>query len=846
MRKILFLFALAGASILAQPPITGTNPTVSCTNCPLAGGGPYHIGNIELTTQSGPPGSITGSVTGDQNIDTTAHQLYVCQASPGPCTAVGPSNWQPIANAENLSLVSVAVFGVNGNSSTDPANFQTGLNTLAGVGCLWVPPTVTANMGATGSISIIGGTCLQVDGNIISTGLTTPGVGVLDIPSGAGNIIIRGYGMLDGGTVSPVGVTYAAASTPPSAAQAIFTTGSMIWAHGPLNGIEISGIIEQHVKGYGRYWDASTGTIQNVKVHNTTLRNNRPNLFGTNSGTELYFGWTGGELFQGPGATYNFQHVVVDRNTCQNVTGNCFWSHTTALSLLNQDFTFSNNVCIDHGGDCTQPNTTEQFTVINNHSTRGGQIITSDVGATRVGGPMWDQNVGGACPSMFDGGIGNSNGVVSGNVADSFNGCLGDLDGTAHTVIANNVGTSCFVSLDPLAQPTLCGPYSAPGTPVTSGANNYTRGFTTNNSQNYSGGDTFLQFIGNHIYGTGGPGLALYGLQYGFVSDNTINMQSSYGNPIMVGNISTQHATGNTITKNSCWWSPTSGAGCVAEDDTYGAMTSSDINIVNENSLNPAGTNMYEFQKSVNHASASSSGALNLTSVTAGVTSATGGRFQVEGGPGPGTTPSFTWETLASGAGTLLAYLNAGGMLVGFTPGSPATPGIHFSNLPSAVSFPQYFLSCDTCTPGTSPCTGSGTGSLAYSNGGSWMCPGIPPSNLVTGTGTANYLGIWSSTTAMTTNSNLYESGGILFAGSGIVSAAGVQATGFNPTGYTGASVRIQIGCTLTAGNCTAVYFAVPGGGSLPCPEGGPSTCTYYSSFTTHGGPITCVGLTCP
>jgi len=424
-------------------------------------------------------------------------------------------------------------------------------------------------------------------------------------------------------------------------------------------------------------------------------------------------------------------------------------------------------------------------------------------------------------------------------MADSFNGCFMDADGTQNTIIAHNDGVSCFFSLDPLSDSTSCGPYTDPTTKVNVTDNNYSRGITINNSIGYAGGGNNLTITGNNITGAGGGSIVAFSTRYSNISNNTIYQLGgslAHGNPIVLGNIGTsanQHANNNTVMGNSIWWIPTSGAPAVLQDgNTYSApFDASDVNIVKNNALFPPGTGMYEFGKCPGFGgcgsadpSASGTGPLVLSSVTAGADSVTNAILNVEG-----TTANPTLAIyMDNGSGIQAARINAGGALIG-----PVT----YSTLPAAVSYPYFTVSCSNCTTGSSPCTSGGSGALAYSNGGTWDCLGAGGGSGITGSGTANEIAMFTGTSTIG-NAGINMSGGVLYTPSGIVSSAGVEATGFNPTGFTGSTATLQVGCVLSGGNCVSTYFATVGTGALPCPAGGPSNCSYWGSVDITGGVI--------
>lgn len=698
MKTILAVFAATGL-LFGQatnfPRLSGSNPSVDL------GSTVYNVGTVRVYTGSGVPSSPTPLVVGvlpargDLYLDTTNTILYYCTAA--TCSTSG--SWRAVSYP---TVIPVTVFGVNGTTA-DASNLTTAFTAASGNFCLYVPHGLTINM-ANNSVSVPANTCIYGDGPTASkvqgSGLAVAGVGIWDVIANANNVTISGIGF-DGGVTSAAGATYTTA-TGGGPQQALFTTGSTIWLHGPLSNFTFSNGLIQHTGGYAIYGDASTGNISKVLIRNNTFQNNRPFLFGSTSGNENYGSWVGGVLFQTPGSSYIFSDVVVDGNTAQNVTGNAFWSHngTVSTSLLNQRFAVTNNICIDTGLDCLQFNAVDGYKETGNISYRNGYVITSDVGASRVGGPLWLQNYP---PSAFDGGIGTFNATRSNNVADTFNGGAFDLDGSGHVTLSGNTMTSCFLSDDPLNNMASCGPSSAVGT-------NYTYGIAINNSQGIGAAGQSMAITGNSIIGVGQYAISAFGMQQSVISGNFIQevAGTANANPITLGNLVGQHANWNFVTSNNILWSPTSGAASVFEDGvTYQAFSATDQNIVRGNYISPYNTLAYEFQKAT--PDVSGTGPLFLSSVTAGAASITGIDMQAAGSSG---NPYLSLY-LNNGAGTLIGQFTGGG----FQPLSVA-----FSSLPAAASYTGAVVYCNNCAPASSPCTGSSTGALAVSNGSSWAC----------------------------------------------------------------------------------------------------------------------------
>lgn len=830
MRKILVSLLFAAQALAQYPQITTQGPARPTMQ---VGSTLSNIGTATSYTGTGSPGSIATSVIGDLYIDTLSHSFYVCVNGNAPCTT-----WQ---FSSSPALVSVTSFGVNGSSVTDPGNFQTALGAIGGsASCLYIPGGVTVNLSTdTGTHALFSNTCITGNGpsSVIRASSTQ-----IPLSIALGNIQISNLA-IQGACTTPAGILYSAAiSNGPAwgtlvAASSIFITGN-------ISNVDIHDVLINHTCGYAVYADNTSGDISNISLKRVSVTNSRPFLFGNNASFEVYGAWTGGFFFFGPGTSHTYQNISVDQCLFQNLVGIAAWTHNNTITTtsLNKGIRFTNNTCIDTGLDCLQAGAIDGYTETGNTSIRNGYVITSDIGASRVGGPAWLQ---GFSPVSFDTSGFVINAVRSGNVAETENGEGIDGDGLGMSTISNNVVTSCFVSTDPLATPALCGPYNNPSSPLCPGAgicagsgvgqNNFTRGMSTSNSNNITTNvGTGLAILGNQFNGVGGGGIQSFGINNSLISGNLIQQPANYSyyNPIVLGNLGTsqfQHSNNNFVTSNTILWSPVSGTPAVIEDSTSAGSCSTgpncpffstDVNYVRGNTL--FGVNLFEFTKGT--PDFSGTGALTLSSVTPGAGTVTATVLQTEG---PTANPSLRLYA-NNGAGTLLGGFNTGG----FQPIKYV-----FGSLPLASAFQGSVIYCTDCAV-TNPCTGSGSGALASSNGGTWNCGSTSGGGgTVTGSGTTAQITSWTGSSSVG-NSGLSVSGGVLNTPSGILSSSGVTATGFNPTGFTGSTINLQVGCTISGGNCTAVFFAVPGAGALACPAGGPSNCTYYQSADITGGVV--------
>jgi hypothetical protein len=392
--------------------------------------------------------------------------------------------------------------------------------------------------------------------------------------------------------------------------------------------------------------------------------------------------------------------VQITGNLAQNITGNAFWFHSTSHTVhQNSTVTISRNTCIDYGLDCIQPAEIVNLIETDNTMIRGGFVITSDVGATRVGGPLWLQGV---IPVGLDMSGTVLQFVISNNTVIGFNGEGIDLDGGGSGVVSHNTLISCFAAAyDPLINTSLCGPSSSVGT-------NWTEGIVTNNSSSNTSVGQFLNISNNTILGTGGGAILGYGLQVSTITGNLIDTLGAIATnaPVILGNLVGQHAIYNNVTGNTIVWTASTASPAIFEDGQYSAFVSTDQNFVTGN--HAVGTNTYEFQKAT--IDISGTGPLILSSATAGALAATNMVLQTEG---------------ASGGQTLKVYRSTGGT------GAPAgildvnswyLPSFAFGALPTASGQPNGAIIATGVTVPSSPCSSGSGVTIAISNGTSWAC----------------------------------------------------------------------------------------------------------------------------
>jgi hypothetical protein len=697
MKKLMILFMAAGL-VYCQPVTTGANPQVEL------GASLYNMGTVRVYTGTGAPGTVvtpsgTPPQQGDFYIDTVGKVVYQC--IPASCVSSG---WSRTSQA-----ISVTSFGING-TSTDASNFNTAISATAGSACLYIPSGVTVNL-TNNSVTVLTNTCITGDGplsKIQAAGLSSPGLGVLDIASGQSNIRLNNF-LIDGGTTTPVPIAYSTA-TANGPMYSGFTTGSTIWAHGGNTNITLSYVTISHTNGYAVLFDSRTAAISNVLLTHFTDINARPNLFGATTGAANYGSWTGGVLFSidGTGAVYT-RDITVEHSLWQNVVGNCLWmAHTGTTGPANGiNFKFIDNTFIDVGLDAILVSGVDGYTETNNRVQRGGYVVTSDVGATRVGGPMWLQ---GFSPVAFDTYFPLHNFVRSNNWAMECGG-LAALDGAYNGVFSGNTVESPWFSDDPLASNSTCGPSGNVGT-------NFVGGVTTANSANASNGPQHIIISGNAFLGVGYSSVALYPCYQCTVTNNNIFQWATTANPIVLANISTSsngHSYQNVVSNNNIYWFPSSSSPAIIENCQpsggscqYPQFTN-DFNFVMNNRV--VG-NTFEFQRnpsnsSNGNASISGSGTLMLNSVSTG-----------------NVLPINAIAIQAEGTGNpyLQIYQNNGtGLnLASFTATGNKDMVVHFSNLPLVVGA-GYRVYCDDCTTAAT-CAGGGTGHQAVTNATVWTC----------------------------------------------------------------------------------------------------------------------------
>ncbi len=299
------------------------------------------------------------------------------------------------------------------------------------------------------------------------------------------------------------------------------------------------------------------------------------------------------------------------------ITGNTIWGHVISNNLQNTNIRVINNYCEDTGLDCIQLAGVNGGVVSGNVGRRIGYVAYNPSNPAQdqpFGTPAWIPLTPFSIPAVFI----DTSGIVTNvdytdNTADSINGGFVDGDGYGQGTIRPGVGTSCFTSVDPHAQASLCGP----------GGNgqNVAYGVNMGNSAASPRVDNFVNILGGTFNGFGGGAIKIYGCSSCKVSNAVINHPNNaqyspitYG-PFTIGS-TTIRATNSEISNNTIYWSPATGA-MVAEDPQYAAFIASDRNTVHDNRcMGTSGNACYELAKVP--IDSTSSGPFRQSSVTTG------------------------------------------------------------------------------------------------------------------------------------------------------------------------------------------------------------------------------------
>ena len=515
--------------------------------------------------------------------------------------------------------ISVLDFGAVGDGVTDnSAAFAAAIaaSNVAG-GCEILVPkgTYLVNSSITLSSAITGVTFNGDGANtiILRGAALAAGVGLFDI-SGH-NIGFKNL-LVDGGVTTSVGMMYSAITGGDPMLPAL-TQNTSFWVHGGSRGISFSNVTVQHTGGYAILLDATTASINDVRILDSTFQNNRPHLFGNTSGDLNYGSWTGGIHYQGDGNNYAVGSLLVRHCTFLRNTGHCVWGHLYALNYLHRNIQVSGNNFEDCGLDGVLTGGVSGGLVDGNRFRRMGYICTSDTSVSVPKFLAWRYS----CAVDTAGLVRGVN--YTNNTFMSVNGGCMDLDGYCQGTVSGN---TCIV-------PAVGEPEYTEDSIAISGAGgagaNWVYGIQPSNSNNAALPGSNITVVGNTFVNIGGGAIKMFGARNCLVQGNNVNHPANANYPpISIGNIGTgpyQQATGNVITANQIAWGPATLLAAIIEDSSAAAFTSSDKNWV---SGNLCSGNCFEFQKDANSGSGTG---VTVSSQSNGLTTRSENLVQREG-----------------------------------------------------------------------------------------------------------------------------------------------------------------------------------------------------------------------
>jgi hypothetical protein len=554
---------------LQQPSSSGTDgPGLGWSKALASGSTQYWRWGIDH-------GTNIGSISLSEGINFGTDRITV---APGGAVTVAGT----LASADGLASV-LQWSGCDRTGASDSTScFNAALSATAGKG-LRIPSGtyLVGQLNIPSNIRVVG------DGpasKLVRNASIASGYGWLDVANQS-NVKLENF-MLEGQVTSSTGFDRASLTTP---VTSTFTANTSIWIHGGTN-IDLNRLLIQHTGGYSVFIDARSANVENVRITENTLQDNRPFLFG--SGSDLTYGsWLGGIFYASDGANYSIQNLSITDNTLKRVSGNGIWGWAASTSLLNSGITISRNHFQYMGLDGIEPGPVEALTVHDNTAQYIGFVSTSD-GAP--GSPKWFNGFTSVPAVAFDSSGLMRNVSFVGNVAIWVNGGCFDLDGASYGVYANNrcYNPQWFDSGYNSTTASQMGPNGL-------GGQNYMYGMNTGNTNQTSQGASDLEITGNSIYGFGGGSYRLYAARnVHLVGNKAVAVDNSNSTtahnfylPITLGNTGTganQRAQNNTVTKNKITYPSYSGqAGifAVGEDSRYGAFQSGDTNTVYDNDL---------------------------------------------------------------------------------------------------------------------------------------------------------------------------------------------------------------------------------------------------------------------
>jgi len=556
-------------------------------------------------------GTITftgGGGAGGGNVTATSLNTSAIVTGSGPTGIQTPSSGSTLDSGGNMilagymkaidTLPTVKQYGCVGDNITDDTVcIQTALT--ANTGSVVVLPKGTYK--TTTKITVPTGTSLigwGVASRINRAGTIAAGNGWFDL-NGASNVVLSNF-MLDGGVTSPTGVDYVTVTDP---LQTNLSQNSTFWVHGGSN-ILFDHLLVQHTGGYAVILDATSASISNVKIQNSTFQDNRPFTFGT--GSDLTYGaWPGGILWRSNGTSTNIQDLQIYNNWFQRISGNAIWGNAGALSLLNKVVKVTDNQFQDIGLDGIQLGPVDGAVIAANGFLRNGYVSLSD-GAE--GSPKWFNALVSGVPTSIPPLAIDSTGYVldwsiTGNSVVMHNGGCIDIDGAGTGTVTGN---TCSIPQpgDPQyanSSPSTWGPAVGPG--ISTPGQNYMYGVNTGNSNGQTIAASNISIVGNTFYGQGGGAVRGYAAKNVIVRDNVITSPSVvYYNPITFGPRAVANGTacGNEASGNRITYTGSAGVHAVFEDSQYAAFSSGCVNRVHDNIVTG---NLDQFLKNANSSS---------------------------------------------------------------------------------------------------------------------------------------------------------------------------------------------------------------------------------------------------
>lgn len=817
--------------------------------------------------------SATGS-SGGGNVTASGMTSGAIVTATGPAAIQTPSVTSTLDSSGDMVLAGYmksidqyqTVLQYAGCDPTGSADSTTCFNTAlaANAGSTLVIPKGTYKVG---QINIPAGTTLLgwgIGSRLNRNGAIGAGSGWIDL-NNVSNIRLSNF-MIDGQVTSPVGVDYTTVVDP---LQANFTLNSSIWVHGGSN-ITFDHLLGQHTGGYLILLDATTNNISGVTIDHNVWQDNRPFLFGV-GGDLTYGSWPGGILYRSNGSTRNIQSLAVTNNQFLRMAGNTFWGNAQALTLLNKGISVSGNYFQDIGLDAIQIGPVDGYTVSNNVFLRIGYVSTSD---GTIGTPKWFNAIVSGIPTSIPSEAIDStalalNFTVTGNTVVAHNGGCLELDGSGFGSV---LGNHCYIPApgDPEytdAQPSNWGPAVGPG--IGSPGMNYMYGLQTGNSSNQSQSASHITISGNSFYGQGGGALRLYAARNVLAENNDIWAPATiFFDPVVIGTRGTTtnlRAQNVEVANNKIQYAGSSGVPAVFEDSQFGAFQSGDINKVHDNTLSG---NLSEFSKDANSSSINYGSSLFTAGACSGTSACTtlSRTLTSNSQYGSSAVNSIATQVETASGNVLYRWYSSSGdlLLTTSTDGSlrvgdgtigslwlggnltvDAARNLYSNSLLVGGSFAvdssrNGFLNSLTLLTGGLAIDSSRNANLnSYSinsslvidsarnmfasslfNGGNQTIDNIRNARLNSVSNASGGLEIDSAgnffgNSLSIGGSLLINSSrqvlGVLNVPAGILSGSGISAPGFNPTGFSGSTITLQVGCTVSSGFCTSVYFTVGG-----------------------------------